>query len=368
VRFCDEIAGTGELCVIERGDRSVVDVFPGIPIDNPLSLNVVDICPVGALIDKNFLFQARVWFAQETATVCPSCSRGCNAKATALDNEVKRLVSRPNPDVNKFWMCDEGRLNLGFINGPKRLKSGRGTARELGAAARTVVQKHGAGSVAGLVSTAQSVEELHLFKKAMTALQATTVGVLTKSAGERRTFKGGFTIEADKTPNRAAAGILLGGIEGIDAVAAGIREGRIKGLIAVNGIPDFAWPSELVELLAKLEFLGVIDIETGPVARAAHVLVPGAVWAEKDGTFVNVDRRVQRIRRAVHPPPAARAETESLQHLLIELGAGERVLSPEGIFKEVARTHAAFAGLDYAKIGPQGCALAAAAEPAGVAT
>ena len=356
------------MCVIDRTDRSVVDVFPGIPIDNPLSLNVVDICPVGALIDKNFLFQARVWFAQETATVCPSCSRGCNAKATALDNDVKRLVSRPNPDVNKFWMCDEGRLNLGFINGPKRLKSGRSSARELGAAARAIVQKHGAGSVAGLVSSAQSVEELHLFKKLMTALEASTVGVLTKTAGQRRTFKGGFTIEADKTPNRAAAAILLGADAGVDGVVAGIREGRIKGLVAVNGIPDFAWPAALVELLPTLEFLGVVDIENGPVAQAAHVLIPGAVWAEKDGTFVNVDRRIQRIRKAVNPPPGAKAESETLQHALIELGAGGRVLSTEGVFKEVARTEPAFAGLDYARIGHLGAPLAMSPEPAGVAT
>ncbi|MEM7261918.1 MAG: 2Fe-2S iron-sulfur cluster-binding protein, partial [Planctomycetota bacterium] len=74
VRFCDEISGTGELCVVARGDRSVVDVFPGIPIDNPLAGNVVDLCPVGALISKDFMFQSRVWNTEQTETVCGGCA------------------------------------------------------------------------------------------------------------------------------------------------------------------------------------------------------------------------------------------------------------------------------------------------------
>ena len=72
VRFCEEIPGTGELALVNRGDRSVIDIFPGVPIENPMSLNVVDICPVGALIDKNFLFEQRVWLGEEKSTVCTS--------------------------------------------------------------------------------------------------------------------------------------------------------------------------------------------------------------------------------------------------------------------------------------------------------
>jgi NADH-quinone oxidoreductase subunit G len=368
VRFCDEIAGTGELCVVNRGDRNVVDTFPGIPIDNPLSLNVVDICPVGALIDKNFLYAARVWFAKETPTVCASCSRGCNGRITALDDDIKRFVARPNPEVNKFWMCDEGRMNVRYVAGRSRLKAGRGTARELGAAARAVVQKHGAGSVAGIVSSYQTVEELWLFKKLMAALQATCVGVLTLSQGERRTFGGGFTIEPDRTPDRAFAEMLFaeGVKEGVARVASEIAAGRVKGLVLVNGIPSFPWPGELVSALDRLEFLGVIDLESGPAAAKAHVLLPAAAWAEKDGTFVNLQRRVQRIRRAVAPPPAARPESELLQTALVELGVGERVLSAEGVFREVVRSLPEFGGLDYGRVGMLGAPLAAAA-PAEVA-
>ncbi|HLF93817.1 MAG TPA: 2Fe-2S iron-sulfur cluster-binding protein, partial [Planctomycetota bacterium] len=127
VRFCEEVSGTGEMCVINRGDRSVVDVFPGIPVDNPLSLNVVDLCPVGALIDKNFMYSARVWFAKKQESVCASCSRGCNSELTVLDNDIKRLQPRPNPDVNQYWMCDEGRLNTRYVASDRRLLRATGT-------------------------------------------------------------------------------------------------------------------------------------------------------------------------------------------------------------------------------------------------
>jgi len=82
IRFCDEVSRTGELGLFDRGGHSIVAAFPGKPLDNAYSGNTVDICPVGALIDKNFLYQARVWFAERKETVCTSCSRGCNVTAT----------------------------------------------------------------------------------------------------------------------------------------------------------------------------------------------------------------------------------------------------------------------------------------------
>ncbi|HEY3225755.1 MAG TPA: 2Fe-2S iron-sulfur cluster-binding protein [Planctomycetota bacterium] len=361
VRFTDEISGTGELCVINRGDHSVVDVFPGVPIDNPLSLNVVDICPVGALIDKNFLFSARVWFAQQTKTACATCSRGCNATITSLDGEIKRIVARPNPDVNQFWMCDEGRMNHRFVKSERRLTSARGTAGELASAAKSVVARHGAGSVGGIISAWNTVEEMFLFRKLMAALQAPDPGLLTLTRGERQTFPGGFVIENDKTPNRAAASILFGdpavkaGVAGIVAAA---KAGRLKGLIVVNGIPDFSFPADLVAALPKLEFLAVIDILSSPLSDRANVLLPGAAWAEKDGTIVNIDRRVQRVRRAVAPPGSAGPEIDLLQNALVDLGARQRVLSAEGVFREVAKEVPEFAGLDYGLVGLQGAPLA----------
>ena len=357
VRFTDEISGSGELCVVNRGDHSVVDVFPGVPIDNPLSLNVVYICPVGALIDKNFLFAARVWFAQQTKT-CGSC--GCNATVTSLDG---RSGSSPAPiRTNKFWMCDEGRLNYKFVRSEKRLTSPRGTARELASAAQGIVAKHGEGSVGGIVSAWNTVEEMFLFRQLMAALKAPYPGMLTITRGERQTFPGGFTIENDKTPNRAGGAILFGGESpeaGLAGVIAAAAAGKLKGLIVLNGIPDFVFPEALVLAASKLEFLAVIT-SSSALSPCAHVVLPGAAWAEKDGTFVNIDGRAQRIRRAVAPPGSAASEIEPLQNALVDLGARQRVLSAEGVFRELVKEVPEFAGLDYGRIGLQGAPLSPA--------
>ncbi|MFN3487224.1 MAG: molybdopterin-dependent oxidoreductase, partial [Planctomycetota bacterium] len=344
VRFCEEVAGTAELCVVHRGDRSVVDVFPGLPLDNPLSLNVVDLCPVGALIDKNFMYSARVWFAKKGEGICVSCSRGCNIEFTALDNEIKRLVPRPNPEVNQHWMCDEGRLNFRYVASERRLARGVGTAREIAAAGKNI-------RFVGVVSTAQTVEELWLFRKLMDALQAEAVGFLTSERGERRTFPGGFTIEPDKTPNRAYAERLFG----TEAVAAGwaraaelLETGRARGLVVLNGIPDLALPAPLVEAARQAEFVAVSDILENALTALAHVVLPGLTWAEKEGTYMNCDGRLQRSRKVVEPPPEARPEIEWLQEALVALGKREAVLSAESVFRE------AMPGLDYGKIGPRG--------------
>jgi NADH-quinone oxidoreductase subunit G len=346
VRFCEEVTGTGELCVVNRGDHSVVDVFPGLPVDNPLSLNVVDLCPVGALIDKNFMYQARVWFTKQTESVCASCSRGCNLEATVLDNDIKRMVPRPNLDVNRYWMCDEGRMNFRYVASDRRITRATGTPQEIALTGRTL-------RFAGILSTYATIEEMFLFKKLMEALKAEVVGFLTLTRGARQTFPGGFTIEPDKTPNRAYAEKLFGAealVPGYQQVVAELYAGTIQGLLVMNSIPDFPLPPELIDAAKKAQFLAVSDILSNPLAEFAHVVVPGTAWAEKDGTFMNIDGRVQRIRKVVEPPVTARPETTWLQETLVALQAREQVTSVEGVFRE------ALPGLDYGKVGSQGCA------------
>lgn len=344
VRFCEEVAGTGELCVVERGDRSVVDVFPGIPIDNPLSLNVVDLCPVGALIDKNFMYAARVWFTRRTESVCASCSRGCNIDFTVLDNDIKRLQPRPNLEVNQYWMCDEGRLNTAYVGSDRRLTKATGSPREVAETGRTM-------RYAGIISTYSTIEEIYLFKKLMEALKAGPLGFLTYTRGEKQKFPGGFVIENDRTPNRAYASRLFGEeavAGGITAVLQELQAGTVQGLLVMNGIPDMPIPADLVEAARKAQFLAVSDILQNPLSGFAHVVIPATTWAEKDGTFMNVDGRVQRIRKAIEPPVTVRAEALWLQDVLVALQARTAVVSVEGVFRE------ALPDLTYSKIGSLG--------------
>ncbi len=340
VRFEEDISGEGSLTLINRGDHAVIDVFPGRPIDNPISMNVVDICPVGALISKDFLYQARVWFAKETESVCASCSRGCNVNITALDNEVKRLKPRHNAEVNSYWMCDEGRLNTKYVSSHERVQRFKGSAEDLQANAKKIISEHGEGSFGIVASTYQTIEELWLIKKIADAWKA-PVGFLTKEEGEKRVFPG-ITIEPDKTPNRRFAEKLFGKLEGIPT--------GCKGLLIINGIPDFPYPEELTRAGEKADFLAISDILKTPLLSLAQVVLPGRAWAEKDGTFMNIDGRVQKIQKALNAPPAAREEISWLQ----EVAGMEGTLSAEEIFAQVAQETPALSELSYSKLGNQG--------------
>src|SRR5690606_14840025 len=114
VRFTRDVSETHELGIFERGDHSVISLAPGRTLDNPYSLNVVDICPVGALTSRDFRFRKRVWMLDETASVCPGCSRGV---ATTHDHhkredKIYRIRPRKNMQANGFWMCDAGRFMM----------------------------------------------------------------------------------------------------------------------------------------------------------------------------------------------------------------------------------------------------------------
>ncbi|MCZ6793353.1 MAG: 2Fe-2S iron-sulfur cluster-binding protein, partial [Planctomycetota bacterium] len=173
VRFCHEVAGSGELTVVERGDRSVVDVLPEYPLHNSLAGNVVDICPVGALISKDFLYEARVWFEKKTDSICNGCARGCNIEVQTLHNKIKRLVPRHNPEVNGYWMCDHGRYDTEYVLGPRRwlrYRLGDSTAPARAATfihegLAAVVRDHGPTAVAGVASAFATLETLYLFRR-----------------------------------------------------------------------------------------------------------------------------------------------------------------------------------------------------------
>ncbi len=123
VRFCREVSKTGELAVFYRGDKSIIDTYPGTYLDNKYSLNTVDICPVGSLTDADFRFQVRVWFLEETKSVCPGCSNNCSIRICHRRGKVYRLLPRKNMNINKVWMCDDGRFTYKGIGAANRLTS-----------------------------------------------------------------------------------------------------------------------------------------------------------------------------------------------------------------------------------------------------
>jgi len=123
-RFTQEITKTAELAIIGRGDHACVSTAPGKKLDNPYAMNVIDLCPVGALTSKDFRFKKRVWFLDSVASICHGCSKGCNIyvdhnQDKYSDEKVYRFRPRVNVEVNGHFICDEGRLSYTHQNSAK---------------------------------------------------------------------------------------------------------------------------------------------------------------------------------------------------------------------------------------------------------
>src|SRR5205814_1477659 len=209
IRVCDEVARAPELVMANRGDHEVLTTAPGRKLDNPYSLNTVDVCPVGALTAKDFRFAMRVWELYATPSVCPGCATGCNVEVHASRDKVYRLVPRLNPAVNKHWMCDEGRFTY------KRLAEPRAAVPQVGGTASSWDQAldeaarllrtglgRGAGTV-GVVFNAQSTNE-DLYALARLALDHLKIE-RAYLAGLDEGWHDDILVSADKNPNTAGA-------------------------------------------------------------------------------------------------------------------------------------------------------------------
>ncbi len=387
VRFCDEISGTGELCVVERGDRSVVDVFPGVPIDNALAGNVIDICPVGALIGSDFKFEARVWYMDKTQSICAGCARGCNIEVHALDGYLKRLVPRENAAVNEWWMCDYGRYDWRYAHADERVRAchreGVAIADEkaLEGAAGALRAAAAAGErVAFIVDPFLTCEELHLVQSLARRFQnALTAGWL-PPPGRAERFPKGFTISAEKAPNRRGAEAILGAdLFGAAQrrVQEALQSGQVSLAVVFAGFPHADPPMEWRTALRGARARIAFSLFDGFWSAGAAYLFPAASPFEKEGTWVNEDGRLQRVRSAAKPSTAfpgttsvqgtprtalsARSELQLLQELLVRLGERQRVLSAAGVFRELAEESAAFRGLSHRAIPAVGVPFAGAA-------
>src|SRR6184192_3576700 len=123
VRFMEDVAQEPVLNVSERGDRAYIGVHPETRLDHPWAGNVVDLCPVGSLLSKEFLHKARAWELDKTASVCTGCSQGCNVTLDTRDEVVVRVRPRPNLEVNRYFICDHGRMNYRWMNRGDRIEA-----------------------------------------------------------------------------------------------------------------------------------------------------------------------------------------------------------------------------------------------------
>ncbi len=367
VRFTQEVSGTNELAIVNRGSQNEIDVFPGFPLDNPLQGNVVDICPVGCLLDKDFLFQRRVWELKGTSSVCPGCATSCSTRVDHAEDTVYRIKPRYNPKVNDWWICDEGRFGFKYVHDKKRITSPvvrRGHEEKvphwedladiLRFRFEEFVQEHGANSVSAILSPFMSCEEAWLLIKFIreVAPEAALVMGPVPMEGDDQTFPQGasgdaikFTILKEKCPNRRGIEMLIeaagGATLSFEQYIEKCMAGDFKAGWVVGGYPKPWVEKDFGKAAGKFDLLVAQDLFENEITAAASIVLPACAWVEREGSFVNVNGLIQPFDRAIQSPNASRYDGQYLFEIAGYSGlyTGERVreMMAESIeaFKEV---------------------------------
>ena len=398
IRFCDEVAQETELTFVKRGDRVTITTFPGKQLDNPYSLNVTDICPVGALTNRDFRFKSRVWDMSSTQSVCSGCSRGCNIDIWVRKNEILRLTPRHNEQVNSYWMCDHGRLDtFKEVNSESRIIAPM--LRRDG----TLMQANWSEAVAHITSEfkAFSSDEIGVIGSAHATLEDNYLLakfakeiLKTKNVAMPSHIKHGtadkILITEDKSPNALGAKLMGITSENFAVIMHAIETGKIKALYVME--EDLvALDHKFETILAKLDFLVVHSVVKNATTALANVVLPAASYAEKNGTWVNINGMAQRIRPAVATQELdrsldgmslsrldkfgtnfdrwgqvnkidARPSWSFITMLFNSFGHKLKFKMAEEVFHDVAKHVKEFHGLDYDVMGNQGAKISLVAE------
>ncbi len=308
VRFTDEISKSHALGVQHRGDHSLIRCAADVDFDeDPYSDNVIDICPVGALLSRQLQDHARVWYLKATPSVCPGCERGCSINMwhrkpewalKSLDPQLNRRIDRvtplENPAVNGPWICNKARDLAQILDRPRAERplvqgvpvppvDAIAKAAELIASARQPV---------ALVSNWGSNEEL-------AAYHATLAPSFTNwvkrdwmpQPGER--VEDDLLIKADKNPNTYAARALFPMLP--DEVSQAITPDTDLVLVWGEGAPLDAIPAT-----ARVILLTSYDL---PGNERADVLIPISVQTERDGHYTNFEGTITGFQRCVPSAP-----------------------------------------------------------------
>lgn len=364
VRFMREVAQDERLGVVQRGHRAVIDTFFDEGLDgNIWADNIIDICPVGALVSKDFLHRARAWDLDRTPSICPNCSQGCNITLQVRDNEVVRLKPRPNEAVNGHWMCDVGRLDYQWINRKGRIEaplvregdrlvpmSWSDTLLRLVDAARAAGV--GVNGVRAIVSPFCSNEDLGAARRVIEALGGGR-GAYRVATGESVVLPGfpQLALREDRAANVRGAEVL--GFErtgGADATG-GLEAADDAELLLVVGDDLNDAPAGFGADARLFIYVGQV---LNDAARNAHFILPATTFAEMEGTFTNVNERVQRFWPALRVPGMARPAWQILGVFLSGLTEAQAPARPADAFAALGELRPEYAQLNYDDLGAIG--------------
>jgi len=368
-RFTREITGTNEFGMFNRGHELAVDTYTDRPMTNKFQGNMADICPVGAITEKEFRFKRRVWKLKKNHSICTGCSTGCNVTIEHDRNEVFRLKPHENQSVNKWWLCDEGRLTYRKMNEKKsrihqplgligKNLEGISWEKAYGAIAERIRElKPLPQEVLALTDTHASNEELFLIQKLLKegfSSENIFCPFPTWEQSESDFFINTL-ITTDKTPNRAGALALQIKGNQKNTKLKKVLEGELK-VVFVLGNP-FENESALKEIIKRTQLVIHIGIFHNSWSEMADVVLPGQFYSEKEGTYTNKDQRVQSTEIAVKALRRTRPEWQIISELSQALGHKSSFESIPQVFNAMVQESKAFTGISFDKIGSFGIEL-----------
>ena len=399
VRFCDEITETSELGVFNRGDNSVIGIHGDKELDNPLSGTVVDLCPVGALTHKRWRFNTRIWYTSQHDSICPGCSTGCNVKVAVRDDKIVHVKARQNAEVNKEWLCDEGRYGFDRFQPAERITSPMiRTGDDWGAIrwdqlrpAVSMLRGTAADTVV-LISPFLTVEETWAsaqFIERVLKLKPSEVAAVQISRRELSAVEQ-VLISPDYAPNARGAELVGLGTYGAASwreereknyrrVLETIRSGRAKRIMLIGDMA--VAPGDLDKVLQQRLHDAEVSLAITPrgiseagAQQFCTVVLPGRTVNEKSGLFVNRDLRIQRIAGVLTAPFGAISDWMVLSRLAQLESVNlfpESIVDERSLSRHILKTIGKLQGLTLTSIGVNGVALegrteaAAAGESAG---
>ncbi len=405
VRFTREISGTSELQVTNRGSHEEIDVFPDMPCNNKLAGNVVDLCPVGALCSKDFLYKKRVWWLKSANSVCTGCSTGCSIQVDQNEDKVYRLRPRDNPLAQGHFMCDEGRFGFKYIHDERRLQkprlsdafssmissgksskpNGAGPADlnfadpwvDVLAVTRNKIKeaiKIDARGFVVVLSPFMSVEEAYLLSSYVKSLDKRVRLVLGRipvvgtddkypkgaKGGSPAPNKVKFTIRSEKCPNRLGVDAIVRHFEGeLTTVEQAVARADATAWYFVGGY-NVGWVTEAInKAVGKPSLLIVQDIFASPLSERADIVLASSTFAERDGTYVNHSGLAQAACGVVRCPGDARGDGR----ILMELAERKGLFNAMTLRKEIGMAVPALAALSVGDLGENGVKIPSAREP-----
>ena len=323
VRFTREISMSNALGVEHRGDTTLVRPAEDCSFDDdPYSDNVIDLCPVGALLSRDFMYRSRVWYLQATPSVCPGCERGCTIQVwhrkpewrlksvnTATNDRIMRITPLENPAVNGPWICNKGRDMAQVLERPRALEPRVGGAAVEPAAAVDVARRMigDAGNAVALVSSWGSNEELEVFQR----LLADRFRVFAKPdqsavAGER--LQDDLLIRPDKNPNGRRARELFG------TAAPVLDDGVDLLLVWGEGLDPAQVPAR-----ARLIYLSAWN---DALCERADVLLPISLQTERAGHYTNFQGVISAFQPCFDRPLGVSDAADLFEQLGAGPGAG----------------------------------------------